>query len=396
MSTREESSVSAELVRSPALVLTEGAEWTYAACGAAWDNLSDGVRQVHDQVRWMRGFLAHQVDVRYGEGRLQEFAAEKQVAYQTMLNLRTVWRAYAEDPDIPNFPTPVTSWSVYAALAAQDDRAELIASGEISTSAQARLIVAERRSASEMGSAPGVSPPLSGPVILPRPPAGDGDQAHQDDAEPRPARQHRARGKNTAPPSRSPQKPAPGEARRARLYEAHGFRMADAFQGALERMTDNPPLTVDALTRALPGMGTLVLRTERIGKFWKADDLDAWKFLALDVLAELEAANLATETPDGWVTGPKFTAGTPLVVNAKHDSKITVYSAAERKIRDARYELTDFFRQVRAWDEQGIQRLADLLRDAAPDDDALAALVGELAARTQATVEKALAVKGPA
>jgi len=160
-------------------------------------------------------------------------------------------------------------------------------------------------------------------------------------------------------------------------------------------MTDNPPLTVDSLTKALPGMGALRFGTERIEKRWKVDGPNAWEFLASDVLAELKAAKLATETADGWLTGEKFRLAERLTVNRKHDIRITVYDAAERKRRDARDWLTELFRQGLTWDRRGIQRLANLLRDAAPDDDAFAALLRELTAREQATTQ-AIAISGAA
>jgi hypothetical protein len=79
------------------------------------------------------------VPTKYGEATLERYSADVGVEYSTMRNLKAVAEAY---PEIAR--RRAISWSVHAALAAQDDRHELVAAHDW-TVAQARELVDQRK-----------------------------------------------------------------------------------------------------------------------------------------------------------------------------------------------------------------------------------------------------------
>ena len=105
-----------------------------------WDELVAFGRGLAAGSRWVLGDLACRVGRRYGEARLEAFAEEIDVGYSVLRDYKAVARAFPAEIVGPQ----THSWSVYQALAAQEDRLELV-SGEPMTAAQARELAASRR-----------------------------------------------------------------------------------------------------------------------------------------------------------------------------------------------------------------------------------------------------------
>ena len=88
--------------------------------------------------QWVLGDLACQVETRYGEASLRNYAEEIGVDPYTLQSYRTVSKAY---PQISR--RLEISWSRYTRPAAEDDRLELIA-GDLMTVREARDLTRER------------------------------------------------------------------------------------------------------------------------------------------------------------------------------------------------------------------------------------------------------------
>jgi hypothetical protein len=80
------------------------------------------------------------VPTKYGEATLERYSADVGVPYETIKRLRSVAAAYPQT----GRRLPI-SWSVHQALAAQDDRLELVAARDDWTVAQARELVEQRK-----------------------------------------------------------------------------------------------------------------------------------------------------------------------------------------------------------------------------------------------------------
>lgn len=93
---------------------------TPATTGIAYE---DAVKKLEEIARnnWTIGEIADQVELKYGEGTLQRLAEESGIEYKTLLNCRTIWRAWPESSRRREI-----SWAVHGEFASQPDRAELI------------------------------------------------------------------------------------------------------------------------------------------------------------------------------------------------------------------------------------------------------------------------------
>ncbi len=107
--------------------------------------------------QWTLGDLASKVEIAYGEGKLQEYAEDIGVDYRTLLDYRTVARAYekSERSELP--------WSVHRVLASQDDRAALVTDSTLTY----RGAQALARGRKEQSTEPGI-PPLEEETWLSR------------------------------------------------------------------------------------------------------------------------------------------------------------------------------------------------------------------------------------
>jgi hypothetical protein len=107
--------------------------------GKTLDELAELWCRADTEINWYRGDIALAVQVTYGGGELAEFAQRVRVATGTLEEYRRVaaaWPGKSRRIDI--------SWSVHQILATQDDRAELLASRETWTAADARRVLKER------------------------------------------------------------------------------------------------------------------------------------------------------------------------------------------------------------------------------------------------------------
>lgn len=115
---------------------------TAESSSASWREHVTSGREVMARLsacKWELGDLALAVATRYGEASLSRYAAEIGVDPGTLMSYRTVAAAYPEKSRRPE-----NSWSAHQALAAQPDRADLLASRNW-TLAQARELAAARR-----------------------------------------------------------------------------------------------------------------------------------------------------------------------------------------------------------------------------------------------------------
>jgi len=107
-------------------------------------------RAVESSRNFLLGDLACGVEARYGDAKLQEYARDIGVEYRTLLNFRTVARAY---PELSR--RRELSFGTHQALASQPDRLDLIRSGDYPTVAKARELVVRRNQGSDSPVAPG-------------------------------------------------------------------------------------------------------------------------------------------------------------------------------------------------------------------------------------------------
>lgn len=116
------------------------------------------------KAQWTLGDLAKRVEVAYGEGRLQEYAEDIGVDYRTLLDYRTVARAYekSERSELP--------WSVHRVLASQEDRVALVTDGAL-TYRGAQALVRGRKEAGAAEAGPEF-PPLETDTWMSRAVAG--------------------------------------------------------------------------------------------------------------------------------------------------------------------------------------------------------------------------------
>lgn len=124
--------------------------------GLPYDDLVAAWGEVDSRSAWVKARLAAAVP----RAKLERFAADVGVARQTVLNYRSVGKAYPpETTDVSSFP-----FGAAETLAGQQDRLELAGRAEPWTVREARLLVAERgRTAREIASGqPAV--PDSGPA----------------------------------------------------------------------------------------------------------------------------------------------------------------------------------------------------------------------------------------
>jgi len=128
----KESVTGAELARIGPQEI-DRSSWTFAQYVAAW-------REVDTGVTWLRAQMAMEVQDRaeYGDQTLQRFADEVGRSYKTLLNWATVAGAYPQNSRRREVP-----FSVYAALASQDDRLDLIKDWS-GTVAEAEQLVSNR------------------------------------------------------------------------------------------------------------------------------------------------------------------------------------------------------------------------------------------------------------
>jgi hypothetical protein len=92
---------------------------------------------------WTLGDIALAVEtVTYGEGTIQRLADDISVDYKSLLNMRTVSKAYATSDRSEN------SWTVHMVFAGQKDRAELVKAQTWTVSA-ARALVVSRNAPAE-------------------------------------------------------------------------------------------------------------------------------------------------------------------------------------------------------------------------------------------------------
>jgi hypothetical protein len=131
--------------------------------GAEYADLVDLGRQFHHHLslfRWALGDIAAHVEISYGEGRLQQYASDLGIEYETLRVYRWVSQQY------PQSVRRVTlSWSVHRVLAAEEDRLDLIQSNY--TVAGAKEGVARRREAEQdalPAPAPSPSPSTRSPT----------------------------------------------------------------------------------------------------------------------------------------------------------------------------------------------------------------------------------------
>jgi protein gp37 len=106
--------------------------WEYEDYVRAW-------RELESRSAWWKGDLALAVETSYGEHTLERYATDVGTDYGALKTLRAVSRAWPEKVRRLNI-----SWSVHQALAAQADRAELVASRDDWKLAEARELVRAR------------------------------------------------------------------------------------------------------------------------------------------------------------------------------------------------------------------------------------------------------------
>lgn len=130
-----------------------------------WDELVSAGRAAKDSYQWELGDLASEVETGYGEQSLAKYAVEIEVNPDTLVQYRVVSRAFPQNLDRSRNP-----WTVYAVLASQDDRAELVKVKM--TVPTARDLVTSRRPVPPMPPVPAPRPaePQPRPPVQPRPP----------------------------------------------------------------------------------------------------------------------------------------------------------------------------------------------------------------------------------
>ena len=136
-----------------------------------YDDFVRAGREVASRSAWLYGDLACAVETGYGDGTLARFAADISVNYETLLNYRTVAKAYPQSSRRREL-----SFGVHQAFASQSDRLELVGSREW-TVAQARELIAGRRGPSPL-------PPPNGQPPAPQPMLDWEDDAGEDAAFP--------------------------------------------------------------------------------------------------------------------------------------------------------------------------------------------------------------------
>lgn len=82
-------------------------------------------RRKGDETKWRHGDLALQVETRYGERRLQDYAERIDVEYSTLRNRRWVAKRFPE-----NVRRLTLSWDHHQLVTARKDAAELLAKAE--------------------------------------------------------------------------------------------------------------------------------------------------------------------------------------------------------------------------------------------------------------------------
>ncbi len=114
---------------------SDPAHWTY-------EQFVEAGQQVVSGGQWLLGDLACGLETKYGEGDLAKFASDISVEFSTLRKYKQVAQAYSE-----SVRHRTISFGVHEVFATQSDRAELISSRDDWTVAQARELVANRRSA---------------------------------------------------------------------------------------------------------------------------------------------------------------------------------------------------------------------------------------------------------
>lgn len=108
-------------------------------------------RCVESSRNWLLGDLACGVEVKWGDGSLRQYASDIGVEHKTLEQFRTVSKAYKSEERSSD-----CTWSLHKVLASQDDRLELLASGDYPTVAKAREYVASLKPSKP-------AEPISGP-----------------------------------------------------------------------------------------------------------------------------------------------------------------------------------------------------------------------------------------
>lgn len=108
-----------------------------------YESLVKQGRQVVTQSQWTLGDLATTVEIAYGQGKIQEYADDIGVTYSALREYRRVSAAYESAMRLTD-----VHWSVYAILAAQQDRVALLEPGL--TASAARAIVRARSSQTDI------------------------------------------------------------------------------------------------------------------------------------------------------------------------------------------------------------------------------------------------------
>lgn len=108
-----------------------------------WDDLVAEGRKIEagrNAAHWAHGDLAREVETEYGAKSLERFAADIDLAYNSLRTYRYVAARWENDTRVSN-----VSWAVHREFAALDDRHELIRSRPTWTTAEARDLVKQRR-----------------------------------------------------------------------------------------------------------------------------------------------------------------------------------------------------------------------------------------------------------
>jgi hypothetical protein len=193
------------------------------AASLSYEDLVELGRQVVHAAQWAFGDLACAVETGYGESRLQEFAADIGLRYETLLNYRTVARAFPQSSRRREL-----SFGVHQALAGQDDRTGLIASRDDWTVASARDLASERREAAGQPAAASQRE-----VIRPEP--GDRESAEQ--ASTRPAARPQE-DRDSPPPASDSQPRLTRRQRQQQQWQQERARLQAEATAALERFGD--------------------------------------------------------------------------------------------------------------------------------------------------------------
>lgn len=115
-------------------------------------------------VQWTLGDLALKVETGYGEGRLQQYADEVGVEYESLRKYRDVSRAWPE-----NVRNVSQKWSVHMVLASQPDRSQLIKPSAAKwTVAKAREFVKVRKEEADRKKAVAPAPKPQARVSAPK------------------------------------------------------------------------------------------------------------------------------------------------------------------------------------------------------------------------------------